>query len=250
MIDPGTPVDPAGAVLIGACDWPVSEEGDPAVYFRTEFEVAEAPTSATLRITALGIVEPYLNGHRVGDEVLEPGWTVYTHRLMVRSHDVTALMHPGANALGAIVGEGWALGRIGFTSVARRRIWAERAALFAVLELRYTDRVEYVTTGDTFRAGEGSVRTNSIYDGVVIDARLEPEGWSEPGFDDAEWGDVEPVPWNLSNLVEPVAPPIRPIDEFVPVNIWTSERSTTVVDFGRTSLGGCGFGWRGPAATP
>ena len=81
--------------LIGAYARPLSEEGDPAVYFRREFDVAPGLESATLRVTALGVVEPDLNGVRVGDEVLEPGWTSYRHRLLVREHDITALLRPG-----------------------------------------------------------------------------------------------------------------------------------------------------------
>ncbi len=61
---------------------------------------------ATLRGTALGVVEPWLDGRRVGDEVLEPGWTSYRHRLVVRNHDVTDMIRVGANALGLVVGEG------------------------------------------------------------------------------------------------------------------------------------------------
>ena len=115
-----------GAVFIGACDHPTNEEGDPAAYFRTEFDVDTGLVSATLHLTALGIVEPYLNGVRVGDEVLEPGWTSYKHRLIVRAHDLTASVRTGRNVLGAIVGEGWALGRLGYEAIARRRRYADR----------------------------------------------------------------------------------------------------------------------------
>jgi len=224
-------------VFIGACARPASEEGDPAVYFRREFEVGQGIVSATLRVTALGVVEPYLNGTRVGDEVLEPGWTSYRHRLAVRSHDVTHLVRPGANAFGAIVGEGWATGRLGYAEICRRRQFADRVALFAVIELRYPDRTDTVATDRRFRAGEGSVRANSLYDGVTIDARLEPAGWHQPGFDDSGWSDVEAVEWDPSTLVEPVAPPIRRVEELAPLEIRPSRRGTTIVDFGQNISG-------------
>ena len=231
------PIDPSGAVFIGACAYPVSDEGDPAVYFRTEFDVTTGLVAATLRLTALGVVEPHLNGHRVGDEVLEPGWTSYTHRLTVRDHDVTTLLQEGRNAFGAIVGDGWAVGRLGYEAITRRRRYSDRVALFAVIELTYPDRIERIVSDERFRAGTGAVRANSIYDGDTIDYRLDPIGWAEPGFDDAAWGDTEAIDWDLSTLVAPIAPPIRRIEELAPVRIWTTDRDTTAVDFGQNISG-------------
>ncbi|GAA4734408.1 glycoside hydrolase family 78 protein [Phytohabitans rumicis] len=226
-----------GAVFIGPRARPTSEAEDPAVYFRREFEVAQDVVSATLWVTALGVVEPYLNGAPVGDEVLDPGWTSYRHRLVVRSHDVTHLVRPGANAFGAIVGEGWATGRLGYAEICRRRQFADRVGLFAVIDLNYSDRREVVVTDRLFRAGEGSVRANSVYDGVTIDARMEPNGWHQPGFDDSGWGPVEAIEWDRATLVDPVAPPIRRIEELAPRDIRPSRRATTIVDFGQNISG-------------
>ena len=112
-----TPVTPSG------------REGDPAPYFRRDFTASAGLQRATLRVTAIGLVEAWLNGARVGDEVLAPGWTSYRHRLAVSSHDVTSLIREGENALGAIVGEGWALGRLGWEN--RRNHYSDRPALWA-----------------------------------------------------------------------------------------------------------------------
>ena len=107
--------------------------GDPAAYFRREFQVAEPPRRAILRLTALGIVVAHLNGVRVGEDVLSPGWTSYRHQLDVLSYDVTDLIVPGRNALGAVVGEGWASGNL--TWLNQRCNYSDRPALFAELEL-------------------------------------------------------------------------------------------------------------------
>jgi alpha-L-rhamnosidase len=238
----------SGAAFISPSASPVSEAGDPAPYFRREFEVAPGLVSATLRVTALGVVEPYLNGTTVGDEVLAPGWTSYRHRLVVRTHDIGSVLRTGTNAFGAIVGEGWALGRLGYEGIARRRQYADRPALYAEIELRYRDHTDFVVTDHRFRAGEGAVRANGIYDGVTIDARLEPAGWSEPGFaelaertmgavDDGHWSPVETVEWDPATLVDPDAPPIRRTDELAPVDIRPSRRGTTIVDFGQNISG-------------
>src|SRR5687768_14386015 len=102
-------------------------EGDPAAYLRRTFEVAELPLKATLRCTAIGLIEPHLNGQVVGDEVLAPGWTSYRNRLVVSSHDVTGSIVPGSNVLGAVLGEGWALGRLGWED--KRNHYADRPAV-------------------------------------------------------------------------------------------------------------------------
>ena len=116
------------------------EQPGPAPYFRREFEVGAGLRQARLHVTALGVVDVSLNGAPVGDEVLCPGWTSYRHRIIVSSHDVTSSVAEGRNAVGAVVGEGWAVGRIGFAGT--RALWSDRPAAFVELELDYGDRIE------------------------------------------------------------------------------------------------------------
>ncbi|MFK4851891.1 family 78 glycoside hydrolase catalytic domain [Microbacterium sp. ZW T6_19] len=209
---------------------------EPASYLRREFHVREQPVRATLHVTALGLAEPHLNGAVVGDEVLVPGWTSYRHRLVVSTHTVTDQIRVGANALGAVLGEGWALGRLGWED--RRNHYAERPALWLQLELEYPDgSADVIRTDSEFSASTGGVRENSIYDGETFDARLEPVGWDLPGFDDSEWGTTEEVDWPLESLVSPVAEPIRRIEELEPVDILTTPTGRTVVDFGQNISG-------------
>lgn len=216
----------------------IAQHGDAAghaPYFRREFVVGESLIGATLRVTALGIVEPYVNGVRVGDEVLSPGWTSYRHRLMVSTYDVTDLLHSGPNAVGAIVGDGWAVGRLGWEGA--KKMYADRPALFLELVLDYGDRTEVIGTDDTFRVGAGAVLANSIYDGETYDARREPDGWAEPGFDDSNWVNAELFEWNQDTLQDPVAPSIRRIEELSPVAILTSPSGKTIADFGQNISG-------------
>jgi alpha-L-rhamnosidase len=210
-------------------------EGDPASYFRRAFTVDADLQEATLHVTGLGIVEPYVNGTRVGDQVLAPGWTSYQHRLMITSHDITAQLHPGGNAFGAIVGEGWAVGTLGWDGA--RHHYADRPALFAELHLRYPDRIQVIGTDDTFRTGTGAVRANGIYFGETYDARLEPDGWATAAFDDTGWEPASLFPWNLDTLEASTAPPIRRIQEIAPTAILTSPAGRTIVDFGQNVSG-------------
>ena len=222
------------ASFITAADH-TGEPDAPAPYLRQEFTVEDGLVRATLHVTALGLVEAHLNGAVVGDEVLAPGWTSYRHRLVVSTHDVTDLVVAGANVLGAIVGEGWAVGRLGWQD--HRQIWAERPAAFLQLELDYGDRTDVIGSDTTWRATTGAVRANSLYDGEAYDARLEPDGWSHAGFDDGDWGEVEVVDWDLGTLIAPSAPPIRRIEEVAAVEVLTTPTGRTVVDFGQNLTG-------------
>ncbi|WP_314213230.1 family 78 glycoside hydrolase catalytic domain [Pseudarthrobacter equi] len=207
---------------------------DPALYFRKEFHVTEGLTKATLKTTAVGLVEPHLNGTRVGDKVLAPGWTSYRNRLAVSSYDVTEVLSEGENAVGAVVGQGWALGRLGWEN--KSHFYSDSPALFLEIELHYGDRKEYVCSGPGFRVSTGGVRANSIYDGETFDGRLENSGWVLPGFDDSQWGRAKPFEWDLNTLVEPTAPPIRRIEDITPKTI-TTWGGKTIIDFGQVISG-------------
>ena len=80
---------------------------DPAPLFRKEFNLKKPVRSARLYVSGLGYYEAYLNGRRVGDHVLDPGWTTYSQRILYSAYDVTDLLRNGSNALGIIVGSGW-----------------------------------------------------------------------------------------------------------------------------------------------
>src|SRR5205807_7591465 len=110
----------------------------PAPLLRREFEVRGEVSSARLYVTAHGVYELELNGARVGDHVLAPGWTSYGHRLRYQTFDVTGSLRKGCNALGAMLGDGWFRGRLGFGG-GRRNLYGDRLALLAQLEIRYAD---------------------------------------------------------------------------------------------------------------
>ena len=86
-----------------------ASEAEPCPYFRRDFALDQPWQRPVLSVTALGVYQVEINGRRVGDEELAPGWTSYRHRLRFASHDVTGLLRDGDNAIGAIVGDGWAV---------------------------------------------------------------------------------------------------------------------------------------------
>ncbi|MFC8432351.1 glycoside hydrolase family 78 protein [Streptomyces sp. NPDC057253] len=224
-------------------------EGDPVPAFRNEFRVGRDVSKARLYVSSHGAHELRLNGAVVGDHVLAPGWTSYRHRLRYETHDVTGLLREGPNALAALVAEGWFRGRIGFGG-GKRDIWGDRSALLVQLEIAYADgSSQVVRTGEGWRTAPSAVRSASIYDGEVYDARLEPTGWTAPGYDDSGWALAPVAPLDRSRLVAPVGPPMRRTELVEPVKVFTSPSGKTLVDFGQNLVGRIRLRPKGPAGT-
>ncbi len=204
---------------------------------RRAFSVRPGLSRARLYITALGLYEARLNGQLVSADVLAPGWTSYDHRLRYQTYDVTALLHDGENVLGALLGEGWYRGRLGFGG-GRRDIYGSELALLAQLELEYVGggREQLVTDG-SWRAASGPVIRSSIYDGETYDAQLERQGWDAAGFEDAGWGTVRTIERDLATLEAPLGPPIQRTQEVAARAILVTPSGKTVVDFGQNLVG-------------
>ena len=211
----------------------------PAPFLRREFELRAGIRSARLYITSLGLYEAEINGNPVGDHVFSPGWTAYDQHLRYQTLDVTGMLHEGQNAIGAILGDGWFRGRIGFGG-GQRNIYGRHLALLAQLEVQYEDgSSERIITDDAqgWRAAKGPILVNSIYDGETYDAKLEHSGWSLPGFDDSKWKGVRNVEWNMEALKAPLGPSVRRIEMVTPVSITQSPSGKTIVDFGQNLVG-------------
>ena len=229
-------------------DWEEdNSRAQPAPLLRRTFEVHEGMIGARLYITALGVYEAQINGHTVGNHVLAPGWTSYGSRLLYQTFDVANILHPGSNAIGAMLGNGWYRGRLGFGG-GRRNIYGEHLALLAQLEIAYSDgRIEQIVTDQSWRSATGPILANDLYDGETYDARLERCGWSEAGYDDHDWRWTRPLEHALTVLAVPSGPPVRRIDLLAPVAIITSPTGRTIVDFGQNIVGRLRITVRGTA---
>ncbi|CAG1008867.1 Alpha-L-rhamnosidase [Phycisphaerales bacterium] len=160
-------------------------------YLRTTFTTAGKPIRrATLYATALGVYECRLNGKRIGDAEFAPGWTEYSKRVEHQTYDVTGLITPGDNCLGAVLGDGWYAGLMGYTG--RRRFYGGPARFMSQLEIEYSDGSrETIATGPAWRAFFGPILYTDNYMGSAYDSRLEIPGWDTPRFDAAAWRPVE-----------------------------------------------------------
>ncbi|MAM08937.1 MAG: alpha-L-rhamnosidase [Rhizobiaceae bacterium] len=164
----------------------------PADYLRRAVALDEKPVRALAYVTALGLYEFFINGARVGDHVMAPGWTDYHTRVEYQTFDVTDMFAAGENVIGAILGEGWYSGRIGHNQRRAGNHYGGRPAFKCQIHLEYADgRVERVVSDGNWQTAQGPILYSDFLAGEAYDARLEIDGWNAAGFDAAAWQPVE-----------------------------------------------------------
>ncbi|WP_442574063.1 family 78 glycoside hydrolase catalytic domain [Microbacterium sp. F51-2R] len=221
-----------------------------APLLRREFALDDAHgavVQATLRVSALGLVEAWVNGIPSSDELLAPGWTSYEWRVRLIEHDVTDAVAE-RTVIGLRLGNGWYRGWLGFTG--ERAVYGDERAGLAELEVRFADgHVQRVVTDGSWRASTGEVLADDLYNGETIDARLRDASWQQPGFDDSGWDAVRAVDFDAARLVPRTSPPVRRLGERAAERVWTSPSDRTLVDFGQNLVGFIRVRAKGPAGS-
>ncbi|HKD47885.1 MAG TPA: family 78 glycoside hydrolase catalytic domain [Rhizomicrobium sp.] len=220
--------------------------GKGAFLLRRNFETSGQVVSARLYVTALGSHETYINGQKIDDAMLAPEFTDFRKRILYRVHDVSALIREGANAIGAMVGDGWygsflsPSGRFSFGDAPLRYL--------AQLEITYADgRAHTVVTDEQWSLCAAPVTMSEIYDGEEYDARLEQPGWASPNFkEDARWTAVRIAPPATGRLEGMISPPIRR-SVTLPAKSIKAAADGYVVDFGQNFAGWVRFSTKGRA---
>ncbi|TAF79445.1 MAG: alpha-L-rhamnosidase [Runella slithyformis] len=218
----------------------------PVPLLRKEFVAKGKIASARLYVTSHGLHEIEINGKRVGDAVLAPGWTAYQSHLQYYTHDVTDHLKTGLNAIGAMLGDGWYRGFLAWED--NRNVYGQRLGLLAQLHIRYANgSEEIIGTNDTWKASnDGPIREADIYNGETYDARLE-KNFSMAGFDAKNWWAVKVADFPKNNLVASASPPVRRIEEIKPRRIFKTPAGETVLDFGQNMVGWVRFKVQGAA---
>jgi len=233
------------AAWIGTAASPTDSIGGPSPLLRRAFRVSGVVTRARLYATSLGLYEVYLNGTRVGDQLFTPGWTSYHHRVQYQTYDVTKLLKPGDNAAGAVLGDGWYRGQLGFEG--RRNVYGRRIGLRLQLEILYQDgRIEHVSSDSLWKTATGPIQASDIYGGETYDARLERPGWAAAPYDDSRWRPAVLLDPPAARLVAPEAPPVRRVGELKPIAIRQAPSGETILDLGQNFTGWARLKVRGP----
>ncbi|MDR6436752.1 alpha-L-rhamnosidase [Paenarthrobacter nicotinovorans] len=215
-----------------------NEDFNGAPLLRKEFPLADGhglPVKAILRATSFGVFEASINGRRVGEDVLSPGWSAYEWRLRYRSYDVTHLLEPD-NVIGAALGNGWYRGNLSWNG--NSAFYGSELGFFGQLVIEYADGfIQTISTDTSWQSGPSATLANDLYNGQTIDARLATDAWTKSGFDAKSWGGVHALEFETARLAEPISPPVVRNEVLKPVDIFTSPSGKTLVDFGQNLVG-------------
>ncbi|MGW6057029.1 alpha-L-rhamnosidase [Streptomyces sp. NPDC055189] len=227
----------------------VAPEHCPAAQLRHEFRLRAGKTVARARLysTALGLYDAWLNGERVGDDRLAPGWTDYNKRVQYQTYDVTKQLKSGANALGVTLAVGWYAGNVGMFGPHQ---YGERPAFLGQLEVTYTDgSTDRVLSGTNWRAATGPVTAADLLSGEEYDARLETAGWTRAGFDDSTWVAADAVDKVKAAVVAQIDGHTRVESEISARKISEPKPGVFVFDLGQNMVGAVRLDVSGKAGT-
>ncbi|MGD0002722.1 MAG: glycoside hydrolase family 78 protein [Anaerolineaceae bacterium] len=223
----------------------------PAPFFRKIVSIQGNIRSARLYVTALGLYEMEINGQKVGEDLLTPGWTNYRKRVQYQTYDVTGLLNSGENVVGSILGDGWYCGHVAWWD---RQGYGDRPKLLAQLEIVFENgNRKTVATDSTWEYAFGPILEADLLMGESYDARLAAKNWSCPGFGGWKWMPVELFEDPGIQLVAQVGPTVRRIKELKPIaparQLSNAPSPDWIFDMGQNMVGRVRLKVKGPAGT-
>jgi alpha-L-rhamnosidase len=204
--------------------------------FRREFNEKGDIDSASIRICGLGQYELYMNGEKIGDRFLSPGWTYYQKRCFYNTYDITDYVKKGHNAIGVIVGNG-------FFNINRERYrkmvvaYGYPRVIFNIILKMKNGSVKTIQSDENCKTSASPITFSSIYGGEDYDARLEQNGWARPGFDDSKWQSPVIIHDSIGKLVPEEDFPVKVMQNFPAKKISQSQTGRTIYDFGQNASG-------------
>ncbi|MEC5143969.1 glycoside hydrolase family 78 protein [Chitinophaga sp. 212800010-3] len=202
---------------------------------RREFAVKKPLKRATMYISGLGQFELSLNGYKVGDHFLDPGWTQYDKKTLYVTFDLTQQLRPGSNVLGVMLGNG-------FYHIPKERYRKLEGTfgypkMICRLFLEYNDgSSENIISDQRWKTAPGPVVYSSIYGGEDYNATLEQAGWNQPAFNDGSWKTAMTVS-GPANLESQLADPLKVMDTLKPVKVYQPRPGVWVYDLGQNASG-------------
>jgi len=222
----------------------------PTPLLRRSFDLRGKVKRARAYILGLGYFELSVNGQRIGDHLLDPGYTAYDHRILYVTHDISSALHPGENAIGVALGNGWydmpTVTKFG----SERAPWRGTPRLLIEVQIEMTDgRTVTIDSDPSWKTSDSPVTFSSVYGGETYDARLEQPGWDRPGFDDKNWQQALPVDAPRGKIVAQAMVPIALDQTIRPVAVTQPAPGVYLFDAGQDLSGNAEIALSGPAGT-
>lgn len=221
----------------------------PAGLLRHPFDVSKEVSRARLYVTALGSYRIFLNGNRVGTDVLTPDFTDYSKRVLYQTYDVTEWLSQGQNAISAMLGEGWFGSGLDWEGLSYFFLPPPKR-LLAQLEITHEDGTSNtVLTDGSWKGASSPILHSEIYAGEVYDARLAQPGWNQATFDDSRWMAASEAEAPAILVASQMSAPARVTEMLMPKSVTPSVNGTYIVDMGQNMVGWAALKATGPEGT-
>lgn len=250
------PNDWQGAQWIGDGTVPPTNDvdfykDDPAPLFRKSFQLKKEIKDARLYIAGLGYYEASLNGGKVGNNVLDPGWTNFGKQILYTTYDITSMLNDGENTIGVMLGNGYYNPLpIRIFLPLREYLYIGRPCLKAKLRITYTDNsVETINTDTDWKTAPGPILRNNVYLGEQYDATREIKNWNTPSYNDQSWKNASLSAIPSGELTSQMQPPIRITEVINPVRMTEARPGEFVMDMGQNFAGVVRLRVKGPKGT-
>jgi len=235
----------------GEDHFPDSAKTDPAPWFRKVFNTKGNIRSARIRVSGLGFYELYLNGKKIGDQVLAPAQTnydirklqklIYYHddqsrqRVLYNTFDVTGQLLEGENAIGIVLGNGWYNQR---DRTVEGCMWYNTPRLIFQMEITFRDGTKKIICSDeSWKVTTGPILHDGIFSGELYDARLELGDWNKPGYNDWKWQKAAVVRAPAGSLKSQLAPFDKIVRSIHPILLGKSTTGVSLFDAGEMISG-------------
>jgi alpha-L-rhamnosidase len=221
---------------IGANPGATKKEDPQSLILRRQFKVRPGLRRALVQVCGLGCYELSLNGRKVGDALFPPGWTKYDKTWLYDTYEITSQLRQGDNAVGLLLGNGM-YNVVGGRYIKFTGSFGPLKAI-AQLRLEYSDgSVDLISTDTDWRCAPGPITFGCVYGGEDHDARLEPPGWNQAGFDESKWHSALIVngPGGTPKGFTCSAPPVGTFDVLSPIKVTQFKPGLIVYDLGQNA---------------
>ncbi len=210
-----------------------------ARYFRKEFKVGDGVKKATVYICGLGLYNLYINGKKVGDQVMAPTTSDYSKRVYYNTFGVTSVLKGGANAIGVTLGNGrfFSMRPISGGMPVVTNYGLPKMLVQFEIEISDGSRQTIISDDSWKVTANGPIRSNNEYDGEDYDARMEMPGWNDIGFNDSDWPKAELVKPPCITIQAQPNPNIAIMDTVHPVSISEIKPGVYIADMGQNMVG-------------
>jgi len=229
----------------------IGRAGEGFPQLRRAFRAEKPVRRARVYASGVGVYCLFLNGKRVGDDVLAPFINAYDQWIQYQTYDVTDMLIRGENALGAFLGNGYYKGRVNWPGIpTRTQLYGDTLGLCCDLVIEYEDgSSEVIATDENWKVSESPFLRSEIYDGEYFDARRVQAGWDAPGFDDSGWEKAILIAPPKGRLEARRSVPLTVMETRACEKVIVTPAGETVLDFGQNMSGWVRFRTNAPAGT-